>query len=56
MNINELTRALVDIESITDHEGQVGSYLYDLLSQIAARTGGRVEKMEVGLQRFNVLA
>jgi len=56
MKLNELTRALVDIESITDHEGQVGSYLYDLLSQIAARTGGRVEKMEVGPERFNVLA
>jgi len=56
MKLNELTRALVDIESITDHEGQVGSYLFDLLSQIAAGTAGRVEKMEVGPERFNVLA
>jgi acetylornithine deacetylase len=56
MNVVELTRALVDIESITDNEGKVGSYLHDFLSQIAARTSGRVEKMDVEAGRFNVLA
>ena len=56
MNVMELTRALVDIESITDNEGHVGAYLLDYLSKLAARTGGRVEKMDVVPGRFNVLA
>ena len=56
MNVVELTRALVDIESITEDEGRIGSYLYDYLSTIGARTGGRVEKIEVEPGRFNVLA
>jgi acetylornithine deacetylase len=56
MNVIELTRALVDIESITDNEGKVGSYLYDCLSALTARTGGHVEKMDVEPGRFNVLA
>ena len=56
MNVMELTRALVDIESITDNEGHVGAYLLDYLSKLAARTGGRVEKMDVAPGRFNVLA
>jgi len=47
MNVVELTRALVDIESITENEGAVGSYLLDYLSRLAAGTGGRVEKMDV---------
>jgi len=56
MNIIELTRALVDIESITENEGKVGSYLYHCLSEIAAKTGGQVEKMDVEPGRFNVFA
>jgi acetylornithine deacetylase len=56
MNVIELTRALVDIESITEDEGRIGSYLYDYLSTIGARTRGRVEKIEVEPGRFNVLA
>ncbi|HTR48213.1 MAG TPA: M20/M25/M40 family metallo-hydrolase [Verrucomicrobiae bacterium] len=56
MNVIELTRALVDIESITDNEGAVGSYLLDHLSKVAAGTGGRVERMDVEPGRFNVLA
>jgi len=56
MNVVELTRALVDIESITDNEGAVGAYLHDYLSKLMASTGGRVEKMEVEPARFNVLA
>src|SRR6516225_9248948 len=55
MNVIELTRALVDIESITENEGKVGSYLHDYLSRMAAGTGGCVEKMDVGPNRFNVL-
>jgi acetylornithine deacetylase len=56
MNALELTRALVDIESITENEGQVGAYLHGHLAKLAASTGGCVEKMEVEPGRFNVLA
>ena len=56
MNAYELTRALVDIESITENEGPVAAYLYDHLAKLAARTGGRAERMEVEPGRFNVLA
>jgi acetylornithine deacetylase len=56
MNAYELTRALVDIESITENEGPVAAYLHDHLAKLAERTGGRAERMEVEPGRFNVLA
>jgi acetylornithine deacetylase len=56
MNICELTRALVDIESITGNETNVGSYLFDYLSKFAKATCGAVERMGVEADRFNVLA
>jgi acetylornithine deacetylase len=56
MNVIELTRALVDIESITHNEGEVGSYLLEYLTVLAARTGGRAEAMPVEPGRFNVFA
>jgi acetylornithine deacetylase len=56
MNVFELTRALVDIESITGNEEQVGHYLFDYLSDMAARYHGHVERMEVEPRRFNVFA
>jgi acetylornithine deacetylase len=56
MNVFQLTRALVDIESISDNETEVAAYLHRYLSQVAARTGGRVERMEVEAGRFNVFA
>ena len=56
MNVFELTRALVDIESITGNESQVGSYLFECLSGFTGATGGRVERMEVEADRFNVFA
>jgi acetylornithine deacetylase len=56
MNVFELTRALIDIESITNNEERVGNFLYDYLAPIAARHGGRMERMEVEPRRFNVLA
>ncbi|MGH9736122.1 MAG: M20/M25/M40 family metallo-hydrolase [Candidatus Acidiferrales bacterium] len=55
MNIVELTRRLVDIESITGNELQVGSYLFDCLSSLARSTGGAIERMDVEADRFNVL-
>jgi acetylornithine deacetylase len=56
MNVFELTRSLVDIESITENETHVASFLHDHLAAMAAQTGGRVERMEVERDRFNVLA
>lgn len=56
MNVFELTRALVDIESITENELQIGGYLFGQLSDLASQTGGHVERMPVDDNRFNVLA
>jgi acetylornithine deacetylase len=57
MNVYELTRSLIDIESITDNEKQVGNYLFDQLSMLAARhAGGAVERLPVTENRFNVFA
>src|SRR5215813_6441553 len=52
MNVFELTRELIDIPSVTGEELAVGQYLSDYL----ARLGYRVEKQEIGSERFNVLA
>ena len=56
MDLFELTRALVDIESVTTNEVGVGEFLFRHLSPLAAKYGGRVERMEVEGQRFNVFA
>src|SRR3974377_547376 len=56
MNLFELTRTLVDIESITGNEEQVGRFLLAHLSQTAASTGGPGETMDVEPHRFNVFA
>jgi len=56
MNVFELTRALVDIESITGNEGEVAGFLHGHLSKLAAASGGHVERMQVEPGRFNVLA
>jgi len=52
----QLTRALVDIDSVTPNEEKVGLFLFDYLKEIAARTGGRVERFEVEPTRYNLLA
>jgi acetylornithine deacetylase len=56
MNVFELTRKLVDIESITGNEEPVGRFLYEYLSARSALNGGRVELLEVEPRRHNVLA
>ena len=56
MNVFELTRALVDIESITNNEERAGNYLYDYLAPLAALYDGHIERMEVEPRRFNVFA
>jgi acetylornithine deacetylase len=56
MTVFELTRALIDIDSVTPNEEAVGVYLSDHLRKLAARTNGRVERIEVEQHRYNVLA
>jgi acetylornithine deacetylase len=56
MNVFDLTRKLIDIESITPNEEAVGEFLFAYLSEIAARTNGLVERMDVEPHRFNVFA
>ncbi|MGO9260093.1 MAG: M20/M25/M40 family metallo-hydrolase [Bryobacteraceae bacterium] len=56
MNVFELTRELIDIESITGNEEAVGNFLHASLEPLAARHGGTVERMAVEPRRFNVFA
>ena len=56
MDLFELTRALVDIESITNHEKNVGDFLFAQLSILASRTSGRLERMAVEPNRDNIFA
>src|SRR5579864_2953828 len=56
MDLFQLTRALVDIDSVTPNEEKTGLFLFDRLSALAARTGGHVERLEVEPHRYNVLA
>jgi acetylornithine deacetylase len=51
-----LTRSLVDIESVTGREKAVGEFLFTTLSELTTMTGGTIERMNVGPERFNVLA
>src|SRR3954447_3142375 len=56
MDVFQLTRALVDIESITDNEEAVGNYLFNHLDNLARQFGGTIEKMPVAARRFNLFA
>jgi acetylornithine deacetylase len=56
MNVFELTRALVDVESVTENEECIGNTLFAHLSVLAERHGGHVERMPVAPKRFNILA
>jgi len=56
MHLFELTRALIDIDSTTGREQQVGDFLLVHLQDLAARTGGAVERIPVAEDRFNVFA
>jgi acetylornithine deacetylase len=56
MNVFELTRALVDIESTTNHEKNVGDYLFAHLSELAANYKGRVERIPAETNRDNIFA
>jgi acetylornithine deacetylase len=54
MNLFELTRALVDIESTTNHEKNVGDYLFAHLSALSARYDGHIERMPAEPNRDNI--
>jgi acetylornithine deacetylase len=54
MTVFELTRALIDIESITPNEEQVGLYLFDYLHRLAHQYNGTIERIEVEPNRYNV--
>jgi len=56
MELFELTRRLIELESITGNERQVGEFVYARLGELAARHKGKAEKMPVEAERFNVFA
>ena len=56
MHVFELTRALIDIPSVTPEEDEVGHYLHAHLSQLCAAHNGHVETLEVEPKRRNVFA
>jgi len=57
MHLFALTRALIDIDSTTGQEREIGDFLFRHLEDLAGRfDGGAVERMPVEENRFNVLA
>lgn len=56
MDVFQLTRALVDIESTSGNESAVGDFLFAHLSALALNTGGTVEQMAVPGHAPNILA
>jgi acetylornithine deacetylase len=55
-DIFQLTRQLVDIDSVTNYESAVGQFLVGTLSPLASRFSGKVERCAVATDRFNVFA
>jgi acetylornithine deacetylase len=56
MHLFELTRALVDIESTTNHEKNVGDYIFAHLSALAAKSTCQVQRLPVEPNRDNLFA
>src|SRR4051794_34299949 len=54
MQVFELTRRLIDIESITPNEGEIADFLWGHLSGMAERFKGKVERMAVEPGRDNL--
>lgn len=52
----QLTRRLVDIDSVTNREAAVGGCLIDVLAPLGTRFSGKVERCPVQGERFNVFA
>jgi len=56
MNLFELTRALVDIESTTHHEQAVADSVFSHLSALVARFPGHLERLSAAPGRDNLFA
>jgi acetylornithine deacetylase len=56
MTVFELTRALIDIDSITGNEEKVGNFLFDYLEAMTHEFPGTVERTKVEEGRYNVFA
>lgn len=56
MDLFALTRALIDIDSVTPNELKVGEFLYDYLRPLAEKYEGKIERTEVEPDRYNVFA
>jgi acetylornithine deacetylase len=56
MDLFPLTRALIDIDSTTGREREVGELLYRHLQRLAEGSNGTVERMAVEGERFNLFA
>jgi acetylornithine deacetylase len=56
MHLFELTRSLIDIDSTTGRERELGELLYRYLEELARRAGGTVERMPVEGDRFDLFA
>ncbi len=54
MHLFELTRRLIDIESITPNEYEVANFLAEYLGGLAARYAGNLERMPVEDRRDNI--
>ena len=54
MDLFQLTRALIAIDSVTGSERRIGDFLFDHLAGL--EDGGTVERMPVVAERFNVFA
>lgn len=54
MQVFELARQMIDIESITPNETAIGNFLADRLADLARRFDGRFERMPVEANRDNV--
>ena len=56
MDVFELARALIDIDSVTPNEERIGDYLYRYVHPLAEKYDGRIERMFVAEGRNNVYA
>ncbi len=56
MDVFALTRAFIDIESVTGNELAIGQYFHDYLKPLADKHGGQAERIEVEKDRYNVYA
>src|SRR5690242_5416385 len=54
MHVFELTRRLIDIQSITPNEREIGDFLAHRLGDMAQSFGGHLERMPVETDRDNV--